>query len=161
MQRQTIFSQVIKALSLLVCSTALLGCGQVHRLGRISFSDTPPTAQIAADPQRWGDVTKYELGYSVSALPTPREIFDFHPAGAKPGAYREAFIIDPNDGPLTAYVQRTAAELRAFNAQMKVDTAITSNKPCGEVDVAKGRVGCGDLAVRSSGTPARNELPLR
>ena len=161
MPRQIIFFQVIKALSLLVCSIALLGCGQVHRLGRISFNDDPPSALTADEPQHGADLAGHVPSYSVAALPSPKEIFDFHPPGAKPGAYREAFIIDPNDGPLTAYVRRTAAELRAFNAQMKVEPAITSNKPCGEVDVAKGRVGCDDLAVKSSGTPARNELPLR
>ena len=161
MLRQITFARVLKALCLFACSTALLGCGQIHRLGRVSFGATPPGLVSSDGSQDGGGVAGHTARYSVAAVPTPREIFDFHPAGTRPGSFREAFIIDPNDGPLTDYVRRTAAELTAFNEQMNGVSANASAKPCGHSDVVKGQVGCDEMAVRAGGTPSRKELPLK
>ncbi len=49
---------------------------------------------------------------SGDGIPRADEIFDFHPAGSKADAWRQPFIIDPNDGPLAAYQRQTAKTLR-------------------------------------------------
>ena len=161
MLRQITVARVLQALSLFACSTALLGCGQIHRLGRVSSGATPPGLVSVDGSQDGVSVAGHTARYSVAAVPTPKEIFDFHPAGARPGSFREAFVIDPDDGPLAAYVRRTAAELRAFNEQINGVSAIASAKPCYHPDVTKGQVGCDELAVRAGGVPSRKELPLK
>ena len=86
-----------------------------------------------------------------AALPTPNEIFDFHPRGAKRDSWRQPFIIDPNDGPLAGYVRRMDAELTESNAQTKAAALAPVRKKvcpsggpagtiaasCGENDVAR------------------------
>lgn len=112
-----------------------------------------------------------ETGPSVAAVPaaatpSPREIFDFHPAGAPADAWRQPFVIDTNDGPLAADVRRSAAELKTFLATSRSGTtggttggATGSStggptlagkavprpgaaRRCGETDVATARPGC-------------------
>ncbi|RYC29096.1 hypothetical protein D3273_25815 [Lichenibacterium minor] len=96
----------------------------------------------------------------ASAVPTPREIFDFHPAGSAAGTFRQPFIIDPNDGPLTADVRRTAAELKEFNAAMKSGTALASNKRCGEMDIAQAKPGCAGQKSKVASIVSSDPLAL-
>ena len=77
-----------------------------------------------------------------SAVPSPRQIFDFHPAGSAPGSFRQPFVIDMSDGPLTADVRQTAAELKAYNEHLKAGVPIAGRKPCSETDVALKKTGC-------------------
>ena len=63
-----------------------------------------------------------------SALPTPSQIFDFHPPGSKPDSWRAPFIIDPNDGPLAGYVRRMDAELTESNRQTKTAEQVPVRK---------------------------------
>ena len=86
----------------------------------------------------------------ASAIPSPRDIFDFHPAGSASSSFRQPFIIDPNDGPLTADVRRTAVELKAFNEQMKTGTAVAARKACRETDGAAKKPGCVKPATRAA-----------
>ena len=86
----------------------------------------------------------------ASAIPSPRDIFDFHPAGSASSSFRQPFIIDPNDGPLTADVRRTAAELKAFNEQMKTGTAVAARQACRETVVAAKTPGCVKPATRAA-----------
>ena len=87
----------------------------------------------------------------ASAVPSPQQIFDFHPAGSAPGSFRQPFIIDPNEGPLTADVRRTAAELKAFNSSVKPNTSIASGKLCDEDKAAYRKRDCtkGDPKIAS------------
>ncbi|RYC28859.1 hypothetical protein D3273_27080 [Lichenibacterium minor] len=96
----------------------------------------------------------------ASAVPTPHEIFDFHPAGSAAGSFRQPFIIDPNEGPLAADVRRTAAELTAFNAAMKSGTALASNKRCGEMDIAHDKPGCAGQKSKVASTVSTDPLAL-
>ena len=91
-----------------------------------------------------------DAAVTVAALPTPKQIFDFHPPGAKADTWRQPFIIDPNDGPLASDVRKTAAELKAFLALAKDKTV--AGRRCGETDVATAKPGCG--AAPPKETPA-------
>ncbi len=97
----------------------------------------------------------------ASAVPSPQQIFDFHPSGSAPGSFRQPFIIDPNDGPLTADVRKTAAELKAFNAAMTSGTAVAGNKPCGEDEVAHDKPGCSGVRRKVAATVSRDPLALQ
>jgi hypothetical protein len=93
---------------------------------------------------------------TASATPAPQQIFDFHPAGSRADAWRQPFIIDPNDGPLAADVRRSAAELKAFLALPKVDPKTdlrtAARHRCGETDIATAKPGC-------AATPAETPTP--
>ena len=98
---------------------------------------------------------------AASAVPTPQQIFDFHPPGSAPGSFRQPFIIDPNDGPLTADVQRSAMELRNFNAEQKAGTAIAGSKRCSEMDVAQDKRGCVGTKPQATTSVLSDPLALR
>lgn len=78
----------------------------------------------------------------ASAVPSPRQIFDFHPPGSRPDSWRQPFIIEANDGPLAADVRRSQAELKAYNDQLKAGRSVALNLHCSEVDVAQDKRGC-------------------
>lgn len=146
------------ALALGLLSALLSGCAEMHqgaetisRVGLPALSvDETEAVPISVPgietvrPQGAPRAPEQAGATAVEALavPTPREIFDFHPAGSMPGSFRQPFIIDPDEGPLTADVRRTAAELKAFNALMKSGIAVAHSKRCGEMDVAHDKSGC-------------------
>ena len=93
-----------------------------------------------------------DTGPRIAALPTPSEIFDFHPAGSKPDSWRQPFIIDPNDGPLAGYVRRMDAELKDSNQQTRAVANAPARKkvcpsdgPAGSISAA-----CGENEVAKS-----------
>ncbi len=98
---------------------------------------------------------------AASAVPSPQQIFDFHPAGSAPGSFRQPFIIDQDDGPLTADVRRTAAELKAFNSSLRPGTAIAGNKACGEDGVAHHERDCTEGGSRVASVASRDPLALK
>ena len=102
-----------------------------------------------------------DVSPTVAALPTPQQIFDFHPAGSRPDAWRQPFVIDPNDGPLAKDVRRSADELKAFlalpKADPKADPRLAARHRCGETDIAAAKPGCAGPATAAAppaGTPA-------
>ena len=120
------------------------------------------TVRATARPGDDGDETVPSVaGVPVAALPTPRQIFDFHPAGAPADAWRQPFVIDVNDGPLAADVRRSAAELKAFLATSRGETRVglrpVGAPRCGETDVATAKPGC--AAAGASRPPARAAAP--
>ncbi len=94
----------------------------------------------------------------VSAVPAPRQIFDFHPAGAKPDDWRQPFIIDPNDGPLAADVRSSSAELRSYRAATDHGQTSAVARRCGETAVATATPGCAGPAV-AAGNPKLSNPP--
>ena len=165
------------AFALALESALLGGCAEIHRggeaIGRVGSSPaideeveaapvTVPgivTARPRAPASDTSAVEPRERPTVVaSAIPTPREIFDLHPAGSAAGSFRQPFIIDPNEGPLAADVRRTAAELKAFNAAMKSGTALASNKRCGEMDIAHDKPGCAGQKSKVASTISSDPL---
>ena len=114
-----------------------------------SVAAAPPIRTVKPTGRQFADAG--DARPHGEALPTPREIFDFHPPGSKPDAWRQPFVIDPNDGPLAGYVRRMDAELSESNRQTSAAAerpgrkkVCPSNGPagaisatCGENDVAK------------------------
>ena len=108
----------------------------------------------------------------ASAVPSPRQIFDFHPAGSRPDSWRQPFVIDTNDGPLAADVRRSSAELKSFLADQKAGRARstigtakvdggptgTTRKRCSEMDVADAKPGCG-VPRAADAAPAKPATP--
>lgn len=90
---------------------------QAERPLALAAPDAPATL-IAPPPAGVKTVKRTALSDAGDAAPSgdgvPRadQIFDFHPAGSKADAWRQPFIIDPNDGPLAAYQRQTAKTLR-------------------------------------------------
>ncbi len=164
------------ALAVALTAALLAGCADVHRgveaVGRVGppaapVAEAEPPPAVAARPDirtvrprgapraPAADTSAAEPVAPVvaeSAVPSPRQIFDFHPAGSTPDSWRQPFVIDTNDGPLAADVRRSAAELKAFNADQKAAAARAAkadgirtaaiHRPCGEMDVAAARPGC-------------------
>ncbi|WP_237478752.1 hypothetical protein [Lichenibacterium dinghuense] len=169
-------------LVLALASALLGGCAEVHHgvetVGRIGGA--PAGAAVAADdeapPSRPDIRTVRPRGAPrapssdaasrdpeprpaalASAVPSPHQIFDFHPAGSRPDSWRQPFVIDTNDGPLAADVRRSSAELKSFLADQKAGRARsttgtakvddgptgTTRKRCSEMDVATAKPGCG------------------
>ena len=144
------------AAALFVLALALGACGFQDDRPMALAAPPPPTRLAQAAPpapvrvvrrraepaEDAGDPT----GTGGAATPSPREIFDFHPAGARADAWRQPFVIDPNDGPLAADVRRSAAELKAFmampKADPKADPRLAARHRCGETDVATAAPGC-------------------
>ncbi len=147
-----------RGLALGLLSALLSGCAEIHqgvetvsRVGSpalsVSETEAVPVSIPGIEtvrPQGAPRVLEQAGGTAVeaSAVPTPREIFDFHPAGSTPGSFRQPFIIDPNEGPLTADVRRTAAELKTFNALMRSGITVANSKRCSEMDAAHNKSGC-------------------
>lgn len=97
----------------------------------------------------------------AAETPSPKEIFDFHPAGSQAGSWRQPFDIDINDGPLAAEVHKTAAELKAFNAERKTGLPVIATKPCSETDVAHAKPGCLDAKPKIPPMISRDPLALQ
>lgn len=99
-----------------------------------------------------------DAGPTTAATPSPQQIFDFHPAGSSADAWRQPFVIDPNDGPLAGEVRRSAAELKAFLALpkmgSKVDPRQATRHRCGETDIAAAKPGCAGPAATAATSPA-------
>lgn len=106
--------------------------------GRPAVKTVRPSASSAVDER---------AEVSSSAVPAPRQIFDFHPAGGKPDDWRQPFIIDPNDGPLAADVRRSSAELRSYRAETDHAAKPAVAHRCSETDVATAKPGCAGPAV--------------
>lgn len=176
-----------------LASTLLAGCAEMHHgveaVGRIGPSAAPTAEAEAAPPSRPDVRTVRPRGTPrvaasegsaaasqaapASAVPSPHEIFDFHPAGSRPDGWRQPFVIDAGDGPLAADVRRSAAELKAFLADAKAGAARTAGtgvtgrpapdgvgpraglarKVCGEMDVAAARPGCGVPRAPAAAAP--------
>ncbi len=167
------------AFPIALLSALLGGCAETHRgveaVGRVGFSPAS-AAEATAEPVARPDVKTVRprgsprapnsdtaaverAGASTviaSAVPTPQQIFDFHPAGSAPGSFRQPFIIDLNDGPLTADVQRSAKELRDYNDGRKTGTAIAGNKRCSEMDVAHDKQGCVGVKPQATSSVSRD-----
>lgn len=141
----------------LLGASLLGGCAEMHHgfeavarttRGPASAAAAPVDAAEAGGPRvvtaapRAGPVR-------VAAIPSPRDIFDFHHARARPDDWRQPFLIDPNDGPLAADVRRSAAELRAYRAGMKAGTE-TAKRRCGETEVAAAKPGCAGLPAKGA-----------
>ena len=203
--RRTSIARPALAIALALASAPLAGCAEMHRgveaVGRVGSAAAPaaeaPAAEADAAPlSRPGIRTVRPRGAPrapavdaaeapaaavptvlASAVPSPRQIFEFHPAGARPDSWRQPFVIDTNDGPLAADVRRSAAELRAFLAARKDGDARTApaaagkvdgirtgtaRKICGEMDVAAGKPGCGvprPRAATAAATPGAPAVP--
>ena len=155
------------AFPIALLSALLGGCAETHRgveaVGRVGFSPAS-AAEATAEPVARPDVKTVRprgsprapnsdtaaverAGASTviaSAVPTP------------PGSFRQPFIIDLNDGPLTADVQRSAKELRDYNDGRKTGTAIAGNKRCSEMDVAHDKQGCVGVKPQATSSVSRD-----
>ncbi len=98
-----------------------------------------------------------------AAVPAPKDIFDFHPKGAKPDSWRQPFVIDANDGPLTDYLRRTD---RSLHALVNVDKGkglasgeAVVGRPCkvGEGDRADK---CGHAGRQAQADPGKARPPM-
>ena len=176
-------SVVALALALALSGVMLSGCAELHRgfeaIGHPASSARPAEEVDLAPvlvpnvktvrPRRAlrpsaTDASAAEPATSTivaSAVPTPQQIFDFHPPGSAPGSFRQPFVIDPNDGPLTADVRKTAAELKAFKLAMKSGPVVVGSKPCGEDDVAHGKTGCSGGNRKVAGTVSHEPVTLQ
>ena len=177
------------ALVLALASALLAGCAEMHRgveaVGRIGSSPaaaeeagTVPSSRPDVKTVRprgaprapASDTSLRDSGTApavvATAVPSPRQIFDFHPAGSRPDSWRQPFVIDAGDGPLAADVRRSSAELKAFMADRKAGDARaartaaatpgaarsasaadgtptgTARTVCGEMDAAAAKPGC-------------------
>ena len=133
----------------------------------LAASEAPARATPAAVPAvrtvRRTTLSAADEDGPIAGTPTPRQIFDFHPAGSGADAWRQPFVIDPNDGPLAGEVRKSAAELRAYLAAAKShpegSPQVASPRRCGETDVAAHKAGCvgpaagRSLAAAPSGVP--------
>ena len=107
---------------LAACLSGCLGA----RDRSVALSDPEPAPSIAKAPRtdvktvRPSSRLRPDAGQSepgdpariADAMPSPSQIFDFHPPGSKPDSWRQPFIIDYSDGPLNNYRTVTAAELK-------------------------------------------------
>ncbi|MGI3900121.1 MAG: hypothetical protein ACRYGP_05370 [Janthinobacterium lividum] len=155
MKNLTALKRTIFRMGIAASSAALLGCAQTQNLAQASIVATPAGAQ--GDEEDLRTVSKAHL----AAVPSPRDIFDFHPAGSKPNTLRDAFIIDPNDGPLAADVRKTAAELKAFNERLATGTAVATKKRCGEDDFAAAKPGCVGHESKAASAASTSPTALR
>ncbi len=131
---------------------ALSGCASIHdgfgtRREPVAVSDATSSrpggrpVRVVAPDEDGGPVG------TERAVPSPKEIFDFHPAGSKPDAWRAPFLIDTDDGPLRAEIRHSNEELRRYRedeakgSKGSVSGKVAS-KTCGEDDVAHGKPGC-------------------
>ena len=176
------------ALVLALATTMLGGCAEVHR-GYQSIAEVGASPRSVDEPDAVLPITKPDVktvrplgapraatsGTSetseaepattptvvASAVPSPRQIFDFHPAGSASGGFRQPFVIDMNDGPLTADVRKTAAELKAFKAGLDVRTVGTGPKPCSETEVALKKTGCTTPARRAAAASSQKATAIQ
>ncbi len=142
--------RMVLVLGLIGAATSLSGCAEMHhgfqavaRSSSATAADEPVVPRAGASarivsPQPDSDVPIVRM----AAVPSPREIFDFHPNGFRPDDWRQPFIIDPNDGPLAADVRKTAEELKVFNAGLRSAPKTAVVRSCSETDVAAQKRGC-------------------
>lgn len=160
--------RMVLVLGLTGAATSLSGCAEMHHgfqtVARSTTSsaaaDEPaaPRARVSArivTPPPDSDVPVVRM----AAVPSPREIFDFHPNGSRPDDWRQPFIIDPNDGPLAADVRKTAEELRVFNAGLRSVPKVAVVRHCSETDIAARKRGC--VAPGPNGGPIAASPPER
>ena len=76
--------------------------------GPSARATTVKTVKRSQRPQLETD----DVATVADPMPSPAQIFDFHPPGTKPDSWREPFIIDYSDGPLNRYRTETAAMLK-------------------------------------------------
>ncbi len=181
----------IRALTILVrpvlvltlASTLLAGCAETHRgfeaISRVG-SSAVPVDEAEAMPVARSDVKTVRargtarapasdtsaaepatLTVVASAVPTPQQIFDFHPPGSAPGSFRQPFIIDPNDGPLRAEVQHSARELSEYLASIKTGTKSAAHERCSETDVAIAKPGCATPASKAATAASRSTTTVQ
>ncbi len=173
------------ALALTMMSTLLAGCAETHRgFEAISRVGSPlPASTEEADttliarpdiktvrprgaPRTPATDTSLREPETVptvvaTAVPSPRDIFDFHPPGSAPGSFRQPFIIDSSDGPLRAEVQHSAKELHDYMAGLKTGTQSSDHKRCSETDVATAKPGCVTPATKAATAAARNTTTVQ
>lgn len=145
-------------------AVALCGCAEMHRGFETVAQATSPTAAAEPVALTSQDGEAAELGSVIEhakALPSPKEIFDFHPAGSRPDTMRQAFLIDPNDGPLAGEVRRTAAELKTFLATIHAPTKATEFATCSTSDEKHADAGCAKPPKRMGVIAARDPLALQ
>ncbi len=183
MMHRSVTMSVRPLLVLTLTSLLLSGCAEMHRgfkaIGHGGFSAAPAEevdlapvvapnvksvrSRKAARPSA-SDVSAAEPATSTivaSAVPTPRQIFDFHPPGSAPGSFREPFVVDLNDGPLRTEVQHSAKELREYMAAMEVRKKGGEHKRCGETDVATAKPGCGTPATKAATAASRPDTVIQ
>ena len=163
--------RALAALSLTSMALLLYGCAALHdgfeTTAHVVSSPVAVADAKEAKPIRLDLKTVRSNGNAdapnaeAAAVPSPKEIFDFHPAGSRPDQWRQPFDIDANDGPLTADVRKTAAELKAFNAEVRPGEAVAARKRCGEVDVAQRKPGCGGVKPQTASTITRDPLAFQ
>lgn len=128
-----------------------------------SPASAPVRTVRATAPRDDDEAVPSVAGVPVAALPTPRQIFDFHPPGSNADTWRQPFVIDANDGPLAADVRRTAAELKAFLAQSRGEAKpglrTVAARRCGETDVATAKPGCTAAAPAKPPAKAADPAP--
>ena len=118
---------------------------------------TRPRLSLRAEPDGADPVA-----IRTAAIPTPGEIFDFHPGGSS--KWRAPVIIDANDGPLTREVRQTAQELKEFEAAQKLGEPTAKLARCSEVDAAAMKAGCTDrpkAAHASRSTPGPDKSAVQ
>lgn len=154
-RRSTSLARSVWAVAAVALAASLGGCAEVHRgveaVARVGSSPAeavparadvmtvrPPGApRVAAAP------VEAARPVMVAAVPAPRDIFNFHPAGSRPDSWRQPFVIDTSDGPLAADVRRSSAELKAFMAgRDRKDSVAAAPRRCSETDVATDKAGC-------------------
>lgn len=163
-------SRVVAAV---IAAGCLAGCAAIH--DRFEAVRRPSPSRVTADD---GPVDPSGLAVKTvgrggvrpapapqarvaeaSAVPTPREIFDFHPAGLGSDGWRQPFLIDRDDGPLTRDVARSEAELRDYKADLAARGSVAGRKLCSETDVAHAEPNCSPARPRAAA--ARDPLALQ
>ena len=96
--------RALVALSLVGIASLHSGCAAMHDGFEASAHAVPSPGTVAAVEQakpvrldvktvRSTDSTDAPI-VVAAAVPSPKEIFDFHPAGSAPGSFRQPFDID-------------------------------------------------------------------
>ena len=164
----TTLKRVFLATGLASVASLLASCAEMHHgfqavtrstQSPIDAADEPVTRATKTPSAQTSQIGPDESFARVAAVPTPRQIFDFHPAGSGPDGWRQPFIIDLNDGPLASDVRRSAAELKAYNAGVRTFAQEVAHRPCSETDVASAKPGC--VARAPKGERATGSVAVR
>ncbi len=94
---------VCRGLSVGLCGLCLQGCVADFVAPLSVVSHRYPSIGQAAATNQSNPRRPVVEGYTVAKsdrLPTPREIFDFHPKGLAADQTRQPFLVNPNEGPL-------------------------------------------------------------
>ena len=172
LRRHIMVMRLMPTLGLAGVAGLLSSCAEMHRgferVGSMAGSPVAETEDHLARPAKVAVKTvrpRAERDAPVvvaDAIPSPREIFEFHSAGADPESWRKPFIIADDDGPLTPLVRKTAADLREYKAGIKArDVADAKAPACGGLDPEADGSGCIPPARRAITVGARNPLALR